>query len=103
MASPLVDFCEQVNPGVLSEIRRVGVAVVSARRIQASFLADVEKKTLVWLAERTSAWINSDHLTALGFVGQVMAGGFYALSSRNKYYLLAVIVCLGGDLLADTA
>jgi phosphatidylglycerophosphate synthase len=102
MASPLVEYCEQVNPRVLSEIRRVGGAVGNARRIQASFLADLEKRTLIWLAERTPARINSDHLTALGLVGQLLAGGFYALSRRNKYYLLAVIACLAVNWLGDS-
>jgi phosphatidylglycerophosphate synthase len=102
MASPMVDFCEQANPGVLAEIRRLGGAVGNARRIQASFLADLEKKTLLWLAERTPGWINSDHLTALGLTGQLMAGGFYALSRWNKYYLLAAIGCLAVNWLGDS-
>src|SRR6267143_1622901 len=49
MASPLVDYCEQANPGVLAEIRRFG-AFGHARRIQASFLAKLEKRTLILLA-----------------------------------------------------
>jgi archaetidylinositol phosphate synthase len=102
MASPLVDFCEQANPRVLSEIRRVGGAVENMRRIQASFLANIERKTLLWLAERTPPWITSDHLTVLGLMGQILAGVFYALSSRNKYYLLVVIACLGTNWLGDS-
>lgn len=102
MASPLVDYCEQTNPGVLAEIRRLGGAVGNARRIQASFLANLEKRTLIWLAERTPEAINSDHLTVLGFVAQVMAGVFYALSRWNEYYLLAVIVCLALNWLGDS-
>jgi phosphatidylglycerophosphate synthase len=98
----MVDYCEQANPGVLAEIRRFGGAFSNARRIQASFLANLEKKTLVWLAERTPAEVNSDHLTLLGFAGQVMAGGFYALSRWNKYYLLAVITCLAVNWLGDS-
>ena len=102
MASPLVDFCEQTDPGVLSEIRRLSGAVGNVRRIQASFLANLEKKTLIWLAERTPSWINSDHLTAIGFTGQLMAGAFYALSRYNEFYLLAVILCLGVNWLGDS-
>lgn len=102
MASPLVDYCEQANPGVLAEIRRLGDAFGNARRIQVSFLAHLEKKTLLWLAERTPARINSDHLTVLGFIGQLAAGGFYALSRWNKYYLLAVIVGLAVNWLGDS-
>jgi archaetidylinositol phosphate synthase len=102
MASPMVDYCEQANPGVLAEIRRLGGAVGNVRRIQASFLAALEKRTLIWLAERTPASINSDHLTMLGLVGQVMAGVFYALSRWNKYYLFAVIGCLAVNWLGDS-
>ena len=102
MASPLVDYCEQVNPRVLADIRKFSSAVGNAPRIQASFLAAVEKKTLLWLAERTPAWINSDHLTALGFVGQIAAGVFYALSRTNRYDLLAVIGCLAVNWLGDS-
>ncbi len=101
MASPLVDYCEQANPGVLAEIRRFG-AFGHARRIQASFLAKLEKRTLIWLAERTPARINSDHLTILGFMGQLLAGGFYAMSRWNKYCLLAVIGCLAVNWLGDS-
>jgi phosphatidylglycerophosphate synthase len=102
MASPLVEYCEQANPGVLAEIRRFGGAFHSARRMQASFLANFEKKTLVWLAERAPASVNSDHLTLLGFAGQLMAGGFYALSRWNKYCLFAVIACLAVNWLGDS-
>jgi archaetidylinositol phosphate synthase len=102
MASPMVDYCEQANPGVLAEIRRLGGAFSNARRIQASFLANLEKKTLVWLAERTPAGVNSDHLTLLGFAGQLMAGGFYALSRWNKYWLLAVLVGHAMNWLGDS-
>ena len=102
MGSPLVEYCEQANPGVLSDIRKVNGAVGNTRRIQASLLASVEKKTLIWLAERTPAAINSDHLTAVGFAGQIMAGVFYALSRWNRYYLLGVIACLAVNWLGDS-
>jgi len=102
MASPMVEYCEQKDPGVLADIRRIGVAAGHARRIQASFLASIEKRTLIWLAERTPSWINSDHLTALGFLAQIGAGTFYALSRWNRFYLLAVIGCLALNWLGDS-
>ena len=102
MASPMVDYCEQANPKILRDIRNINSEVGKTRRIQASFLAALEKKTLLWLAERTPARINSDHLTALGFAGQLAAGVFYALSRWNRHYLLAVIACLVVNWLGDS-
>jgi archaetidylinositol phosphate synthase len=102
MGSPMVDYCEQANPRILMDIRNINSEVGKTRRIQASFLAAREKKTLLWLAERTPAGINSDHLTVLGFAGQLAAGVFYALSRWNRYYLLAVIACLVVNWLGDS-
>ena len=102
MASPLVDYCEQANPRVLEDMRRMGSAVENTKRMQATFLTTIEKKTLLWMAERTPAWIKSDHLTAVGFLGQIMAGVFYALSRWNRCYLLAVIACLALNWLGDS-
>jgi archaetidylinositol phosphate synthase len=102
MAGLLVEFCEQANPRVLEEVRRVGSAVESTKRMQTSFLTRLEKKVLLWMAERTPAWISSDHLTAIGFGGQLLAGVFYALSRWNKYYLLAVAGCLAVNWLGDS-
>lgn len=102
MASPMVDYCEQTDPKILTDIRNINSEVGKTRRIQASFLAALEKKTLLWLAERTPARINSDHLTALGFAGQLAAGVFYALSRWNRHYLLAVIACLVVNWLGDS-
>lgn len=102
MASPLVEYCEQVDPRVLADMQKVNNQVNNTQRIQASFSTRVEKKILVWLAERTPAGINSDHLTALGFLGQIMAGIFYALSRWNRYWLLAVIASLAVNWLGDS-
>jgi len=73
-----------------------------AARIQESFVAAVERRALIWLAERTPAWINSDHLTILGFVSQCLAGVCYALARLNPDALLAGIVCLALNWLGDS-
>lgn len=102
MASPMVEYCEQANPGVLAEFRKLGATFRSARRIQTSLVANAEKQALLWLAERTPGWIHSDHLTALGLLGQLGAGICYALASWNKYFLLAGIACLAVNWLGDS-
>jgi len=65
-----------------------------ARRVQQSFLANLEKRTLIWLAARTPAWINSDHLTLLGLLSMAGAGVAYWWSATNRAGLLLVILCL---------
>lgn len=73
-----------------------------AKRTQESFLAVLEKKTLAWLAERTPAWINSDHLTALGLVAMAGTGLGYWWSRSNSLGLLVVIACLAVNWLGDS-
>lgn len=73
-----------------------------ARRTQTSFLASIEKKTLVWLATRTPGAINSDHLTLLGLAAMAAAGLGYWWSRSNTLGLLLVIVCLALNWLGDS-
>ena len=75
---------------------------VPATRLQQSFVAAAERRTLVWLAERTPRCINSDHLTLLGFTAQCMAGVCYAVARWNRYTLLLGIVFLGLNWLGDS-
>ena len=65
-----------------------------AERKQLSMLASIEKKTLVWLAHRLPAWVNSDHLTLLGFLAMTAAGICYWLARYDRRALLGVIVAL---------
>ncbi len=101
MAIPLPDFCEQPNPKVLCESRKTQT-FRDSKRIQRGFVTAAEKRALVWLAERTPAWISPDHLTLLGFGAQVMAGISYALATRNCLWLLGVIGFLALNWLGDS-
>jgi archaetidylinositol phosphate synthase len=74
----------------------------STIRIQQSLVAGAEKRALIWLAERTPAWVNSDHLTILGFVSQCMVGACYAMSRVDPNMLLVSVVCLGLNWLGDS-
>ena len=73
-----------------------------AQRIQQSAFAGLERRLLIWLAERTPIWINSDHLTALGFVAQVTTGVSYALARESKWWLLGGIGFLALNWLGDS-
>src|ERR1700730_5049666 len=101
MASPLIDFCEQANPNVLSEVRRIK-RFENPTRIHNGLLSTPEKRTLIWMAERTPRWIGSDHLTLLGFLAQFMAGSSYALARWNRHWLLGVIAFLALNWLGDS-
>jgi phosphatidylglycerophosphate synthase len=65
-----------------------------ATRQQTSILAPLERAALRGLASRMPAWVNSDHLSLLGFIAMFLAGVFYAASGRNPLLLHAVNVCL---------
>jgi phosphatidylglycerophosphate synthase len=77
-------------------------AFAPAKRIQQSLIAAAEERTLIRLALRTPAWINSDHLTAMGFVSQCLAGICYALARLNPDMLVVGIVCLALNWLGDS-
>jgi archaetidylinositol phosphate synthase len=73
-----------------------------AKRIQQSFLANLEKRTLIWLAARTPACVNSDHLTVFGLLAMAGAGAGYWWASRSRAGLLLVILCLAFNWLGDS-
>lgn len=72
------------------------------RRVNHSFTAAIEKRALVWMAERAPAWVTSDQLTVLGLAAQVGAGACYALARFNKWMLVGVIVCIALNWLGDS-
>jgi archaetidylinositol phosphate synthase len=74
----------------------------SAPRIHTALTAGAERCLLTWIAQRTPAAINPDHLTALGFVSQLLAGAAYALASHNAQALWVVNVFLFLNWLGDS-
>lgn len=97
----MTDFCEQVNPRLLSEIRRLRIRS-DMLRIQQSWFAAPEKRVLLWLAAHTPEPVNPDHLTSLGLAAQIGAGAFYALARSHRLALLGVIACLVLNWLGDS-
>jgi phosphatidylglycerophosphate synthase len=89
-----------MNSALASANREKGFQ--SAQRINRSLTAAIEKRSLVWMAERAPAWLTSDQLTVLGLSAQVGAGVFYALSRYNRYALLLVIICIALNWLGDS-
>jgi len=100
MVPSLADYAEHANPKTLAEARGAGFR--QATRVHGSFLATAEKHSLIWIAERMPRWVNSDHLTILGFAAQVATGVCYALAAQDRRMLLAAIVCLAVNWFGDS-
>ena len=79
-----------------------GVSFREAQRVHRSWLAEPERKCLVWLAERTPRWVNPDHLTLLGLLAMLLAGLSYWLARWHSWALLLVILWLGVNWLGDS-
>lgn len=73
-----------------------------ATRSHFSLLAAAEKRALIWMAERLPAWVNSDHLTALGSISLALAGILYWRARANRAALAAAIVCLALNWFGDS-
>ena len=58
-----------------------------SKRIQTSLLNGVEKKALVWMAERMPHWVTSDMLSFIGFLGALVIAAGYLLSSMDIKWL----------------
>jgi hypothetical protein len=67
---------------------------VQATRLMNGVTARVEKRVLIWMAERMPAWIHSDHLTSLAAIAMVGASVSYAAARSWPPALLLVNVCL---------
>jgi archaetidylinositol phosphate synthase len=93
---------EAPPPVIRPAKNRKQLTFLSATRIHESFLASQEKRLLMVLAERAPAWLNSDHLTILGFVSQCLAGVCYAVARFHPEALLVGIVFLALNWLGDS-
>lgn len=73
-----------------------------AKRIQQSVLAGVEKRVLVWIAQRLPLSINADHLTILGLTSMIAAGIFYAVTPLWAPAVLIVNLLLALNWFGDS-
>jgi phosphatidylglycerophosphate synthase len=74
----------------------------NATRQQQSILTSLEKRSLAWMAARLPAWINSDHLTILGFAGMILTGLSYYLAQWDRRMLLVGIFFLALNWFGDS-
>ena len=73
-----------------------------ALRLQQSFTARLERKALAWLAARMPSWVNSDHLTLLGFAAMFFAGVSYALVRAGRAGLVLATFFLAVNWFGDS-
>lgn len=73
-----------------------------AKRVHTSLLADVEKRCLIWIAERLPAGINSDHLTVLAAIAMLGIGVSYWLAPHRPALLVAVVFLLAVNWFGDS-
>jgi archaetidylinositol phosphate synthase len=67
-----------------------------------SVLADVEKRTLIWIARRLPDSISSDHLTVLGALAMIGAGAAFAAVPVTRWALTLVPVFLAVNWFGDS-
>ena len=67
-----------------------------------SVLSGIEKRTLIWIAERLPHWVNSDHLTVLGALGTLGTGLAFAAAAFQPLALLLVPVTLAVNWFGDS-
>jgi len=70
------------------------VSIATTVRVQESLLAPLEKRALIWIAERLPRAVNSDHLTLLGIGSMAAAAIAYAFSGAHPIGLWVVNLCL---------
>ena len=67
-----------------------------------SVLARLEKRALVWMAERLPRSVSSDHLSALGLVSMAGAGLSFSAYPLTPWAALGVVVSLAANWFGDS-
>ena len=71
-------------------------------RVNHGLLAGLEKRTLIWIAGRLPAAVNSDHLSALGLASMFFAGVSFALFQITPWAAAGVVVFLAANWFGDS-
>jgi phosphatidylglycerophosphate synthase len=71
-------------------------------RVNRGVLAGLERRLLIWMAERLPHGINSDHLTAVGALAMIGVGGCFWLAASSRAALIAVIPLLALNWFGDS-
>jgi archaetidylinositol phosphate synthase len=79
-----------------------GASRVEPRRQLQNLLAPLERRCLIWMAERMPAAVTSDHLTLLALASLLGAGVAFACARARPGALTAVVVALGLNWFGDS-
>lgn len=88
--------------GIRLRDAKESIPFANAIRLQESFTARGERKVLAWLAARLPSWVNSDHLTLIGFGAMFLAGASYALARTNRVGLILATIFLAVNWFGDS-
>src|ERR1700730_5199642 len=89
-------------PGIRLSDTKESIPFANAIRLQERFTARGERKVLAWLAARLPSWVNSDHLTLVGFVAMILAGASYAFVRTNRVGLILATIFLALNWFGDS-
>lgn len=71
-------------------------------RVNEGVLATLEKRALVWMAERLPPFVNADHLTAIGLAGMLATAASFAALPLTPWAAPAVLLFLTVNWLGDS-
>jgi phosphatidylglycerophosphate synthase len=71
-------------------------------RINGGWFTALERRALIWMARRLPGWVNSDQLTALGWVSLAAAGSGYWAAQWDRRFLVLSIIALGLNWFGDS-
>jgi phosphatidylglycerophosphate synthase len=80
----------------------MALAFAEARRCYKGLLTGIERRVLIWLAERMPPAVNSDHLTMLALASMLFVGLAFAISSRFPPALVAIVAFLALNWFGDS-
>src|SRR5919204_3980006 len=76
--------------------------IASHIRVNTAWTAAVEKRLLVWIAERLPHWVTSDGLSLVGLAGMCGAGLSFAAFRITPWAAAAVVVSLVANWFGDS-
>lgn len=75
---------------------------MTVNRINASWLAERERRLLIAIARRLPDWVTPDKLTLLGVMGALLSGACYGASQGSPWFLLGSVVGLAINWFGDS-